>query len=302
MKGESKVVAGIAPNAAGDRLRPFVEEMFHPLARADQRAKAALYLRGLLLDGGRKSMQPMAARLGVDHQALQQFITSSTWDFAAVRAIMARRAELLVQPLAWVFGECVFHKDGNGSPGVARQYTHSEGRVVNCQLGVTVQLVGTHATAAVNWRLLVPESWDDGIPGQDKEVLPRRRRCGIPEQERNRPMWTVALDLLDELAHWGLRPPAVLAGSGLAAVPEFHAALRRRGVPCPAPSSELSRNIRRRARINLVEMKDEFGLDHFEGRSWTGWNRHVTLCSVAYLYAVSRGVCPRKRIWIPGPG
>lgn len=37
------------------------------LARADQRAKGALYLRGLLLDGKRKSTQPMAGRLGVDH-------------------------------------------------------------------------------------------------------------------------------------------------------------------------------------------------------------------------------------------
>ncbi|MFI5916909.1 transposase, partial [Dactylosporangium sp. NPDC051541] len=47
--------------------------MFMPMARSDQRAKGVAYLRGLLLDGRRKSMQPMAARLGVDHQGLQQF-------------------------------------------------------------------------------------------------------------------------------------------------------------------------------------------------------------------------------------
>ncbi|WP_371688722.1 transposase [Micromonospora sp. KC207] len=34
--------------------------------------KGGTYLRGLLLDGRRKSMQPMAQRLGVDHQGLQQ--------------------------------------------------------------------------------------------------------------------------------------------------------------------------------------------------------------------------------------
>jgi SRSO17 transposase len=50
------------------------------LPRKDQRAKGELYLRGLLTDGQRKSMQPMAERLGVDHQVLQQFVTSSTWD------------------------------------------------------------------------------------------------------------------------------------------------------------------------------------------------------------------------------
>jgi SRSO17 transposase len=54
--------------------------MVGALPRSDQRDKGELYLRGLLTDGQRKSMQPMADRLGVDHQGLQQFITSSTWD------------------------------------------------------------------------------------------------------------------------------------------------------------------------------------------------------------------------------
>ncbi|WP_221891116.1 transposase, partial [Microbispora sp. KK1-11] len=56
------------------QLESFAAEMFAPLARRDQRAKGLTYLRGLLLDGRRKSMQPMAERLGVDHQGLQQFL------------------------------------------------------------------------------------------------------------------------------------------------------------------------------------------------------------------------------------
>nr|WP_269323083.1 transposase [Pseudonocardia halophobica] len=74
------------------RLVAFAAELLGGLARADQRAKGELYLRGLLLDGKRKSMQPMAARLGVDHQQLQQFVTSSTWDYAQVRGRLARWA------------------------------------------------------------------------------------------------------------------------------------------------------------------------------------------------------------------
>ena len=58
------------------RLEAFAAEVFAPLARSDQRAKGETYLRGLLLDGQRKSMQPMAERLGVDHQGLQQFVTT----------------------------------------------------------------------------------------------------------------------------------------------------------------------------------------------------------------------------------
>ena len=63
------------------RLLDFTAGMPGGLARKDQRAAGELYVRGLLTDGQRKSMEPMAARLGIDHQRLQQFITSSTWDY-----------------------------------------------------------------------------------------------------------------------------------------------------------------------------------------------------------------------------
>ena len=32
------------------------------------------------------------------------------------------------------------------------------------------------------------------------------------------------------------------------------------------------------------ELKDEIGLDHFEGRSWLGWQRHVVLTAIAYSF------------------
>ncbi|WP_349372210.1 transposase [Streptomyces sp. G-G2] len=44
---------------------------------------------GRLPDGRRRSMQPMAERLGTDHQQLQQFMTSSTWPVQEVRARLA---------------------------------------------------------------------------------------------------------------------------------------------------------------------------------------------------------------------
>ena len=34
------------------------------------------------------------------------------------------------------------------------------------------------------------------------------------------------------------------------------------------------------------ELKDELGLDHFEGRSWRGWQHHVTLVMLAYAFLV----------------
>src|SRR5258708_212848 len=41
--------------------------------------------------GSVRPVQPMAARLGVDHQRLQQFITSPAWDYVAARRNIAPR-------------------------------------------------------------------------------------------------------------------------------------------------------------------------------------------------------------------
>ena len=45
------------------------------------------------------------------------------------------------------------------------------------------------------------------------------------------------------------------------------------------------------------ELKDELGLDHFEGRSWRGWNHHVVLVLKKYLagWASSSGHSTRSQ-------
>jgi SRSO17 transposase len=123
------------------RQEAFAAQLLGGLARAEQRAKGELYVRGLMLDGRRKSMQPMAGRVGVDHQQLQQFVTSSTWDYAGVRRRVARWADEFIAPQAYVAGDTGFPKDGSGSPGVARQYSGTLGKTGNCQIGVSVHTV-----------------------------------------------------------------------------------------------------------------------------------------------------------------
>src|SRR5690349_15289206 len=145
--------------------------MFAPLARRDQRAKGLTYLRGLMLDGRRKSMQPMAERLGVDHQRLQQFLTSSTWDLTGVRRRLATAAIELVRPRVWVVDDTGFPKDGTASACVARQYTGTLGKVANCQIGVSVHAAADAASAVLDWRLFVPESWDETCLPDDQGAL-----------------------------------------------------------------------------------------------------------------------------------
>src|SRR5579859_536188 len=200
------------------RLAAFTAEMFSGLARRDQRAKGELYARGLLMDGQRKSMQPMAARLGVDHQQLQQFITSSTWDYAAVRRNVARdfAAGQLVE--AVVIDDTGFPKDGLASPCVARQYSGTLGKTGNCQVAVSVHLVNEHASCAADWRLFCPASWDDQAiedPVAAARAAARRERARIPGEVRHAAKWRLALEMLDELAGpggWGVLDPAGAPG------------------------------------------------------------------------------------------
>jgi SRSO17 transposase len=139
----------------------FAGEMLGGLARSDQRAAGELYVRGLQTGGRRKSMVPMAERLGVDHQRLQQFMTSSTWDYTAVRRNVARWFASSQPVEAPVVDDTGFPKDGSASPCVARQYSGTLGKIGNSQAGVSVPLVNEHASCAADWRLFCPESWDD---------------------------------------------------------------------------------------------------------------------------------------------
>jgi SRSO17 transposase len=218
--------------AVRGRLEEFAAEVFAPLARCDQRGKGQTYLRGLLLDGRRKSMQPMAERLGVDHQGLQQFVSSSTWAVEPVRQRLAVRAVMAIGPDAWVVDDTGFPKDGVASPGVARQYSGTLGKVANCQIGVSISAVTDAASCPLNWRLFLPERWDEACAATSEAaaaITARRARAGIPDSVRHREKWRLALDMLDELAGWGLAPPVVVADAGYGDNADFRDGITARG-------------------------------------------------------------------------
>jgi SRSO17 transposase len=139
-------MGGITPAelaAIGDRLEGFADDLFASLQRADQRARGQCYLRGLLLEGRRKSIEPMAARLGeVHYQALHHFVAVSPWDWRPVRRRLAERLVAGLAPTAWVVDDTGFPKDGPCSVGVQRQYSGTLGKRANCQLGVPAGRVG----------------------------------------------------------------------------------------------------------------------------------------------------------------
>jgi SRSO17 transposase len=213
-------------------LEAFAAEMFEPFARNDQRRWGQVYLRGLLTDGKRKSVEPMAARLGEDgnRQALAHFITTSPWDPAHVRARLAWKMETEIRPTALVFDDTGFLKDGNASACVSRQYTGTAGKVTNCQVGVSLHLASGHASAAVNWRLFLPQTWDPASPKADQAKVARRRSCDIPEDVGHVEKWQLALDMADEIHSWGIEVPLAIADAGYGDAAAFRLGLNARGM------------------------------------------------------------------------
>jgi SRSO17 transposase len=211
------------------RLVAFAEDLFESIPRKDQRRWGQTYLRGLLLDGKRKSIEPMAARLTKGdpqadayavEQALQQFVNQSPWDWVPVRRRLAEQMTAAIQPDAWVVDDTAFPKFGRHSVGVAPQYCGALGKVANCQVGVSVHAVTDQASCPLDWRLFLPESWD-----ADAE---RRRKAHVPDEVSHRPKWQLALDVLDELVAWGLAPPVLLADGAYGEVSEFRLGLEQR--------------------------------------------------------------------------
>jgi SRSO17 transposase len=202
-------------------LIEFAEEMYGSLARCDQRAKGEQYVRGLLLEGRRKSIQPMAARLpDGDEQGLQQFITDSPWRDEPVRRRLAVRMTREIEPVGWIVDDTGLPKDGRFSPGVAHQYCGALGKTANCQVLVSVNAAADQASCPLGWRLFLPESWD-----QDVE---RRERARIPEEVRHVPKWQLALEILDELSGWGLERRVVQADGGYGDITAFRVGLEER--------------------------------------------------------------------------
>jgi SRSO17 transposase len=169
----------------------------------------------------------------VDHQGLQQFITSSTWDYEVVRGNLARWGSEVIDPMVYVVDDSGFPKDGTASPCVARQYSGTLGKTGNCQIGVSVQMATDHASLAANWRLFCPASWDDTTIGDADtaaQVRRRRERAGIPDQVRHREKWRLALDMFDQMTdQWSLGKLPVVGDSGYGDATEFRLGLDERG-------------------------------------------------------------------------
>ena len=212
------------PSVVADRLEVFGEAVLAgAMNRPVQMVNGGVYLRGLIEQGSRKSLEPMVERLGgdADYQSLQQFLADSPWDPVMVVGAVAERVVAAIDVEAWVLDDTGFPKDGKRSPGVKRQYSGTLGKIGNCQIGVSVHAVGSKGTVPLGWALYLPEDWCD-----DSE---RRRQAKIPDEVEFKTKPELGVELIERAAGWAISPAPVLGDCAYGDKTELRARLDAAG-------------------------------------------------------------------------
>jgi SRSO17 transposase len=189
------------------------------LGRRERRVAATRYVEGLLVPGQRKSIIPLAERLGVNSPSLQQVITDSPW--SEEELWRASRQEIVPhgEPLeAGVVDETGGVKQGSPSVGVSHQYCGAVGKQANGQVSVEVVVSDGGIAAPVAGRLYLPEGWT-----QDRE---RCQAAGVPEAVEFRTKPALALERLRQARHDGLPPAPVWGDSAYGNNTDFRAGVR----------------------------------------------------------------------------
>ena len=202
--GVNEELVGVAPGVV-DRLAEYFADVASGLVRREQRWAAAYYARALMMDGARKSLEPLVTRMGgtsVEYEALQHFLADSPWDAAVLDRAVAERVCPVIEPIAWVIDDTGVPKYGKHSPGVKRQYSGTLGKVGSCQIAVSLHAVSTKGTVPLGFRLYVPEDWC-ADPA-------RRKETKIPASVEFATKPTIAGELVTRSAGWKIRRAPVL--------------------------------------------------------------------------------------------
>lgn len=209
----------------------YIEKLARAIGHADRHAPLRNYCVGLLLPGGRKSIEPIAARVSPGnvrrmHQSLHHLIADSPWDddrfLAEVRACVlpAMRARHAI--VAWVVTSVIFPKKGSHSVGVERQVVSYPGKFLNCRIAVSLAVVTEEASLPIALRLYLPPSW-----AHDFE---RRRKAGVPESIDYQTTVQLALAQIRRALADGVPQGVILADAQYGGSPEFREQLGQLGL------------------------------------------------------------------------
>jgi SRSO17 transposase len=181
------------------------------------------YVSGLLSEHPNKNCDTLAAVMPkMSEQQLQYLLTDMVWDEQALNR--QRIAQMLALPSAGdgvlIFDDTGFDKKGRHSVGVARQYTGTVGKITNCQVTVNCHYAERTLAWPVATRVYLPQGW-----AEDEE---RRQRAHVPKAVVFQTKAEIALGLLDEAKHWGVKHECVTGDADYGDNPNFLNGLAQR--------------------------------------------------------------------------
>ena len=165
------------------RFERYCEAMVGTMGHADREQPGRWYLKGLVLPGGRKSVEPMAARVQPErvrsaHQSMHHLVAEADWSDEAMLAAVAKEVvPQLVrddEAVSWIVDDTGLPKSGRHSVGVAHQYCGQTGKQDNCRVAVTLSLATGRGSLPVGFRLYLPREWSDDAA--------RLRKVGVPSE------------------------------------------------------------------------------------------------------------------------
>jgi SRSO17 transposase len=194
------------------RFERYCDGIVKTLLHADREQPARWYIKGLMLPGQRKSVEPMAARVQPAqvrsaHQSMHHLVAEAAWSDEAVLSAVAQRVlPRLVETGAavhWIVDDTGFPKKGKHSVGVARQYCGQTGKQDNCRVAVSLSIAGERGSVPVGYRLYLPREWADDEG--------RRRKVGVPEEVVFKTKPALAMEQIESALAAGYPRGVVLA-------------------------------------------------------------------------------------------
>ena len=220
-------------NSLESRFERYCEVMVKALSHADRETPARWYLKGLMLPGGRKSVEPMAARVHPEdvpsaHQSMHHLVAASDWSDAALLGAVAGEVLPVLtragqEACVWIVDDTGFPKKGTHSVGVARQYCGQLGKTDNCQVAVSLSLATGEGSIPLAYRLYLPQDWADDAA--------RRKRVGVPAEMGFASKGRLALAQIEAALAAGIPRAPVLADAGYGDEAAFRDRLSERGIP-----------------------------------------------------------------------
>jgi len=186
-----------------EMLKNFMDRFLGCFQRSEQTFNANVYLKGLLSNLERKSVEPIALEYMDNPRGprnLQFFMKDAQWDDeGAAKIYQEGLSERLSENKGMItVDESGFVKKGSHSVGVARQYCGSVGKVENSQVGVFAGYSGSKGYGLISTQLFMPEKWF----GEDYTQL--RKDCAVPDGLTFQTKPQMALDLIHKIEQSGL--------------------------------------------------------------------------------------------------